>query len=84
MARTPPPQPTPCFWPLPPPSTPPSRLGHRQLGRSADPGGGGALEDRALLSRLFHGGRAEHCPNGLIKHCLQAPLSQGGALQVLD
>ena len=37
----------------------------------------GALEDRALLPWLFHRGRAEHSPNGLIEHCLQAPLGQG-------
>lgn len=37
----------------------------------------GALEDSALLPWLFHRGRAEHSPNGLIEHCLQAPLGQG-------
>lgn len=46
--------------------------------------GSWALEDRALLPWLFHRGRAEHSPDGLVKYRLQAPLSQGRALQVLD
>ena len=36
-----------------------------------------ALEDRALLPWLLHRRRAEHSPDGLIKHSLQAPLGQG-------
>lgn len=69
--------------------SPQQTQGHWTLNTTADTGGRGcprrrALEDCALLPWLFHRGRAEHSPDGLVKHCLQAPLSQGRALQVLD
>ena len=68
--------------PFPTPSTPHSRLKdtsqhnrHRQGG--AAPPEEGALDHRALPPWLFLGRRAEHSPNGLVEHCLQAPLGQG-------
>lgn len=73
-----------------PPSVPPTADSDTgQLNTTADTGGGGGrpqagLEDRALLPWLLHGGRAQHCPDGLVEHRLQAALRQGRALQVLD
>lgn len=40
-------------------------------------------EHSTLFARLLHRRWAEHSPDGFIKHCLQAPLGQGRALQVL-
>ena len=68
--------------PSPPPPLPHSRLRtHLNTTDTGREGAAlpevGALEDRALLPWLFHRGRAEHSPNGLVEHCLQAPLGQG-------
>lgn len=82
---------SPCVFPLPTHTTPPQRTQRHQTSQyDSKQGRAGlllqrqALEDRALLPRLFHGGWAEHSPDGLVKHGLQAPLGEGRALQVLD
>lgn len=40
-------------------------------------------EHGAPLTPLLHRGRTEHGSDGLVEYCLEAPLGERGALQVL-
>lgn len=71
----------PMLLALPHPPYPPQTQTQDSSTQQQTRQGGGrrqaGLEDGALLPRLLHRGRAQHCPDGLVEHRLQASLSQG-------